>query len=111
MLYAQEVQRPQPQDQWTIISTTSAIIIFPMIKNSCGKDVIHCQTKTWTKRDINLKHTCPFYSYISFDSIVFIVVPDLGKKTICITTNKLILKVAMFLNPENKYQMKMKIGC
>ena len=33
-------------------------------KNSRGIEGIHCQRKTWTKRAINLKHTCPFYFYV-----------------------------------------------
>ena len=34
-------------------------------KNSRGKDGIHCKQKNWTKRAIDLKHTCPFYCYIA----------------------------------------------
>ena len=29
-------------------------------KHSRGRDGIHCQRKTWTKRAIILEHTCPF---------------------------------------------------
>ena len=35
---------------------------------SWDKEGIHCQRRTWTKRSITLKHTCPFYLYIAFDS-------------------------------------------
>lgn len=50
-------------------------------KNSRGKDGIHCQRKTWTKRALNLEHTCPFYFYnIAYDTKAFFVVPGLGVK-------------------------------
>ena len=49
-------------------------------KNSRGKEGIHYQHNTWTKRAINLEHTCPFYFYAAFDSNVFFVVPGLGNK-------------------------------
>ena len=49
-------------------------------KYSRGRDGIHCQRKTWTKRAIILEHTYPFYFYVAFDSKDFFVVPGLGNK-------------------------------
>ena len=49
-------------------------------KYSRGRDGIHCQRKTWTKRAINLEYTCLFYFYVAFDSKGFFVVPGLGNK-------------------------------
>ena len=40
-------------------------------KNSRGKEGVHCQLKTWTKRAIKIEHTCPFYFYVAFDSTIF----------------------------------------
>ena len=78
-------------------------------KYSRGRDGIHYQRKTWTKRAINLEHTCPFYFYVAFDSKGFFVVPGLGnKKNICIIINNIKVKLEISLNLEGNYQTIMK---
>ena len=77
-------------------------------KYSCGRDGIHYQRKTWTKRAINLGHTCPFYFYVAFDSKGFLSFQVLEIKNICTIINKIQVKVESSLNLEDNYQTKMK---
>lgn len=52
-------------------------------QNSCGKSAINSIRKTWTKRALDVKYTCPFYFYIAYDDDGFFIVPGLGIKHHC----------------------------
>ena len=68
-------------DQWITINTTSVNMITTMIKNIAVEEkVFTLSVKIGLKEPINLKHTCPFYFYVAFDSKGFYVVPGLGIK-------------------------------
>ena len=76
-------------------------------KHSRGRDGIHFQRKTWTKRAIILKHTCPFYFYIALDSKDFLC-QALATKIISIIINNVKLDVETFLNQDIRFLKKMK---
>ena len=93
----------------TIQNLISGITISTMIKkNSHGKEGVHSQRKTWTKRAINLKDTCPFYFYIAYDCDVLLLCLDLVLRNICITAKKFPQRKIYHLRPKNICQKRMR---
>ena len=77
-------------------------------KHSHGRDGIHYQRKTWTKRTIILEHTCSFYFYVAFDSKDFLLFQAMATKIISIIISNVKANVEFFVNQDVKSQKKTK---